>query len=286
MILAAIDVGTNSAKVLVARVSGGRIEPLLLRRRITRLGTGRITPDAASRTLAALKTWRRAAERLGASAVAAVGTETLRSAENAADFVSRARDEAGVEVRVLSGDEEARLSFRGACMSAPPGRLLGVEIGGGSVQVTVGSREGASRSWSLPLGAVTMTSRFLKTDPPASGEVERLSGFVLRRIEPIRARAVEALGIGGAVHALAELIEPGAETVAARDLALLADRLAGLTVRRRMRLGLERGRADIVVAGAVALREILSRVGASRLRPSPYGLRYGLILDLASRAAR
>lgn len=289
MTLAAIDVGTNSVKLLVGRVSSSRVIPVLHRARITRLGEGlgrskRISPGAAERTLEALAEFRRLAEVRGAQAVAAAGTRALRAASNRAAFLARCRREAGVEVRVLSGREEARLAFLGAAgTQGGRGTVAAIDVGGGSTEIMVGEPPNRLRaSWSLPLGAVTLTERFLAHDPPTAKELALLREQARRRLARVPIRRVEdVLGIGGTVSAVLGLV--GREGRAARDeVESLAERFSRLAAAARERLGVEPGRADIVVAGVWILVEAMKHLGAGTLRSADGGLRHGMLLELAA----
>jgi exopolyphosphatase/guanosine-5'-triphosphate,3'-diphosphate pyrophosphatase len=290
MTLAAIDVGTNSVKLLVGRVRAGRVIPLLHRARITRLGEGLgrsdwISPEAADRTLAALAEFRRLAEERGAREVAAAGTRALRAASNRAAFLARCRAEAGVEIRVLSGREEARLAFRGAAGAARGrGAVAAIDVGGGSTEVMLGEPPDRLRaSWSLPLGAVTLTERFLAHDPPTAAELARLRAEARRRLARVPAGRAggEVLGIGGTASVVLRLVGRGGRATRGQVEAL-AERLSRLTAAERERLGVEPGRADIVAAGAWVLAEAMGRLGAPTLRAAGGGLRHGMLLEMAA----
>ncbi len=300
MTLAAIDVGTNSAKLLVARVEGREVTPLLHRSVVTRLGegldrTGTIAAAAADRTLALLKEFRELAVDRGATSLVAAGTQVLRAASNAAEVLDRARREAGVEIRVLSAHDEARLSFLGAAGAARTPRALAIDIGGGSTEVMVGSGEDLHASWSAPAGAVTLTERHLRSDPPSSAEMQELAAGVERALEPVKVRAgddCELVGIGGTVSSLLRALrltsgedarEHHGRFVPLAEIEALSIRLSLMTVKDREAMGLEPGRADIIVAGAWLLVAAMSRLEARGLRASARGLRHGLILDLARR---
>jgi exopolyphosphatase/guanosine-5'-triphosphate,3'-diphosphate pyrophosphatase len=299
MTLAAIDVGTNSVKLLVGRVEGTVVTPLLHRSIDSRLGeglhaSGVIAPDAADRTVAALRELRELAAGRGAGHVAAVGTLALREASNAAAFLDRCRAETGLEVRVLTGEEEARLSFQGASWAAAADHVLAIDIGGGSTEIMVGTRTRLSASWSLPVGAVTMTEEFLRTDPPAADEMLSLSAEIHRHLIPVVARAGregELVGVGGTVSSILALLrrelgedprEIHRKTVPFDTISALAIHLSLKTAADRERMGLERSRADIIVAGAWLLVAAMSHLEASSLRPTAHGLRHGLLIELAS----
>ncbi len=299
MTLAAIDVGTNSVKLLVGRVEGRVVTPLLHRAVDTRLGeglhaSGSISREAADRTIVALKEFRQITEERGVRKRAAVGSLVLRSASNAAEFLERCRAEAGLDLRVLTGEEEARLSFQGAAWAAEAAHVLAIDIGGGSTEIMVGTRTELTASWSLQMGAVTMTEEFLHTDPPAADEMMTMSAAIRSHLVPVIARAGregELVGIGGTVSSLLALLrkefaedprEVHKKTVPFDTVSALAIHLSLKTVPERERIGLGRGRADIIVAGAWILVAAMSHLEASSLRASAHGLRHGLLIDLAS----
>jgi exopolyphosphatase/guanosine-5'-triphosphate,3'-diphosphate pyrophosphatase len=298
--LAAIDVGTNSVKLLVGRVSGRSVTPLLHRTIITRLGeglqqTGAISGPAADRTLAALAEFQALAKERGAERIAAVGTLALRAARNGRAFADRCAHETGLELRILTGEEEARLSFQGAVGASAAEQVLGIEIGGGSTQIMVGTHAKLHASWSLNMGAVVLTDEFLKTDPPAAGEMVAMSSAISRHLQNVVARVGkdgELVGIGGTVSAILALLRKndGADprefhqtSVAFETISALSIHLSLKTVAERERLGLEKGRADIIVAGAWILTASMSHLGAGSLRASAHGLRHGLLIEMASR---
>jgi exopolyphosphatase/guanosine-5'-triphosphate,3'-diphosphate pyrophosphatase len=296
---AAIDIGTNSVKLLVGQVADDRVVPELHRVTNTRLGeglhaSGAIAPAAADRTIATLAEYRKLAEERKAGRVAAVGTQVLRAATNAAEFVDRCTKEAGLSVRVLTGEEEARLSFQGASWAAQAPRTLGVDIGGGSTEIMAGTRSGLERSWSLPIGAVVLTEQYLKSDPPGEDEMHLMSAAIERQLKGVDAKGAapaEFVGIGGTVAALVGLTARKAKAdprtlhqtrIPFDEVSALAIHLSLRTTAEREEMGLERGRADIIVAGAWILTATMSYLGASALRASAHGLRHGLIIEMAS----
>lgn len=299
MTLAAIDIGTNSVKLLVGRVAGLRVSPLLHRVLITRLGeglqkSGEISPDAADRTIAALAELRSLAEERGVEELQAVGTLALRAAKNGRAFVDRCAREAGLEIRILSGEEEARLSFLGATGASKAPQVLGIEIGGGSTQIMVGTHSKLHASWSLAMGAVTLTEEFLKTDPPAAEEMMAMSAAIRRQLQNVVARVGtdgELVGIGGTVSAILTQLRKSEggdprefhqTSVSFETISALSIHLSLKTVADRERMGIEKGRADIITAGAWILTAAMSHLDATTLRASAHGLRHGLLIEMAS----
>lgn len=299
MTLAAIDVGTNSVKLLVGRVEGPQVVPLLHRQQITRLGeglqqTGVLSDEAAARTIPVLKEFRELAEARGAEKLAAAGTLALRSAKNGRAFVDRCAAEAGLQVRVLSGEEEARLSFQGAAWAAKASPVVAIDIGGGSTEIMVGSQTELHASWSLPIGAVTLTEQFLRSDPPGAAEMIALSASISRHLAKVVARVGKSgdlVGVGGTVSSVLRLLRKNLaddprdwheHRIPFDSVSAIGIHLSLKTVAERERLGLEKGRSDIIVAGAWILTAAMSHLEATHLRASAHGLRHGLLLELAS----
>lgn len=299
MALAAIDVGTNSVKMLVGEVTGQHVKPILQRSVVTRLGeglqaSGEISPEAAERTLAALAELRQLAQERSVARVGAVGTLAFREARNGREFAERCRRETGVGIRILSGEEEARLSFRGAAGASGAQQVLGIEIGGGSTQIMVGTDAKLHASWSLAMGAVTLTEAFLRSDPPGADEMMAMSGAIRQHLQNVVARVGkegELVGIGGTVSALLAQLRrtDGSDprsfhqgSVPFEALSALSIHLSLKTVAERERLGIEKGRADIITAGAWILTAAMSHLEATSLRASAQGLRHGLLIEMAS----
>lgn len=299
MSFAAIDLGTNSVKLLIGDVADGKVVPDLHRIQITRLGeglqaSGAISPEAADRTLKALLEFRALAEERNVTRTAVVGTQALRTAGNADEFLRRCQEQAGLAVRILAGDEEAKLAFQGAASAAASPRIAAVDIGGGSTELMLGSRGGLDRAWSLSLGAVTLTEQFIKTDPPSEEEMHLMSAAIHRQVRTVDLVAgpqAELVGIGGTVSSLLQLLRKQSEADARAHprqlipydaISAMAIHLSLRTTAERESMGLERGRADIIVAGAWILTAAMSHLGASSLRASTQGLRHGLLLELAA----
>jgi exopolyphosphatase/guanosine-5'-triphosphate,3'-diphosphate pyrophosphatase len=283
MIAAAIDVGTNSIKLLVAE-AGRRLTPIHERVVITRLGeglaeTGRISEAAMARALNVLKACRRRAKN---APILAAGTEVLRKASNAADFVRRVA-ELGIELRVIDGREEGRLSRLGGISDWPDAATI--EIGGGSTQISDGRR-----TVSIPIGAVTMTDRFLRTDPPTSRELDAARRAMKAALRGVRVKARgRVVSIGGTASTIGTMWTRGnfakvhgLEIGLAELDAFLGEIAAETVAVRRRRKGLEPARADIIVAGGILLTEAMRHLGAGRITLSVRGLRHGLLMEAAT----
>jgi exopolyphosphatase/guanosine-5'-triphosphate,3'-diphosphate pyrophosphatase len=267
--VAAVDLGTNSTRLLVADVADGALVELHREARITRLGesvdaTRLLLPAAVARVHACLADYRATIEELGAERTLAVATSAVRDAANGTEFL------AGVEfeTRLLSGDEEAELTFRG--VGAPD--ALVVDVGGGSTElVGRGIRE------SLELGCVRLTERFLRSDPPAAAELATCAGAVRAALPP-RVEAPRAIGVAGTFVSLAAL----AGELTPASVAAQVARLASLPLaERRLVPGLEPERAPVIVAGAVIVRELLEWLALPRFEVSIRDLLDGVALEAA-----
>lgn len=301
--IAAIDIGTNTTLMLLARPRGGG-EPEVLAdlAEITRLGRGiggdgRLSAEAIDRTLAVLDRFAAVARKAGAS-LHAIGTEGLRRAPNAVDFLVPARRVLGAAVEVIDGDREAALTFRAVVESFPgelaAGRAMVIDIGGGSTEIIVADAGRVAFRRSLPLGSVRLHERHLRADPPTPAEVAALERDVEATLASADAAFAEKpallVGVAGTVTSLMAmtlgldsydpgLVHGGRLTAAALDRQV--ERLGRATQSAREHFaGLDPRRADVIFAGALLLRSIVRRAGVDALRVSDRGIRWGLWYDV------
>jgi exopolyphosphatase/guanosine-5'-triphosphate,3'-diphosphate pyrophosphatase len=301
-----IDVGTNSVHMLVFDVgtNGGEPKIVLDDRRITRLGhglalTNELQEEAMARTCATLRDFAVRAGQFGVDQVVAVGTSALREARNAVEFVKRVKDECDIKIEIISGETEARCAFL-SIRSDPHfshlngDRIMVIDIGGGSTEIIVG-RHDIDNFVSVNVGAVYLTETFLSSDPPTDEELERLYSFLEEAwsnqpAAGLKLHAAPTLtGIGGTIVNLAGMklglnrFDPRllhGEMLHITEIENQIRRLCSVSLEeRKMIPGLEAKRADIITAGAAVLRSILKYVGASRIRVSTHGLRYGVMCD-------
>lgn len=300
---AAIDVGTNSVLLLVAeRDEGGPFRAVLERAEITRLGRGvdqtrRLTEEAIEDTVSCVEDFAKEARALGAEAIAASATSAARDAQNGRDFLDAARARAGVEVEILSGEEEAQLSFaavhadfaRGA-----PGPLVALDIGGGSTELIYGAEDPArprvEYRRSFDVGSVRLTERFVTANPIPPEDRRRIREALKEAFTPLPPPPARAtlVGVAGTVTTLYSVlhdVEPyDAALVHGRvlrrgELEDLAARLADLSLEaRRAVRGLQPKRADVIPAGTYVLLEAMERLGVAECVVSDRGLRWGLLV--------
>jgi exopolyphosphatase/guanosine-5'-triphosphate,3'-diphosphate pyrophosphatase len=304
--LAAIDIGTNSVHGVVARMTAGeggpRFEVLEREKEVVRLGSSggdirELSADAIDRTVAALARFRQVAAVHDAP-ITAVATSAVREAENRDELIDRAWDEAGIHVDVISGVEEARLIHLGVLQAVPvfDQRLLLCDIGGGSTELLVGQRGEVRFARSLKLGAIRLTRRFFDGDLLHPGAVDACRRHIRSTLAPsvqeLRDARIEvAVGSSGTITALATMAATSAGGARPRTVANLAlgrhqldDVVAALvaapTVAARAELpGLDAGRADIILAGALILEQVVHELDLTEVVISEYALREGVLLD-------
>ncbi|MBM4363446.1 MAG: Ppx/GppA family phosphatase, partial [Deltaproteobacteria bacterium] len=287
--VAAIDVGTNTALLLIAGGSPESPTPLLERATITRLGkgvdrTGRLDGAALDRTIECLAGYGDELRARGVTHAAAVCTSAARDAENGAELVARAEAALGCAVRVIGGEEEAALTFEGALTGlGVDGAVTVFDVGGGSTEIIHGTAsagaEGSRRlpgaSVSLDVGSVRLTERHLSSDPPTAAELAATTAAARTALAGATPRPGTLVGVAGTVTTLAALhlgLVPydGARVHGARlsllDVERWSARLGSLAVAERARLpGLDPKRADVIVAGALLVAELLRWSGREEL---------------------
>ncbi len=286
--VAAVDLGTNSTRLLVADVVGGEVRELLRRTEITRLGEGvderrRLLPLPVARVRNALSGFRRELEQLGAERTLAIATSAVRDAENGEALLGEIEWSYGFETRLLSGEEEAAMTLRGvgAGRELPAGTLV-LDVGGGSTELISDELH-----VSLDVGSVRLTERFLHGDPPGRDELDAAAAAVRELLPDATPRT--AIGVAGTVTTLAALelgaYDPervhGYRLSRARVEAEL-ERLASLPLAERRGLpGLEPERAPVIVGGALVVRELLGRYGLDVLEVSERDILTGAALAAA-----
>jgi len=281
----------------VADIDDGRVDEVEAHSEITRLGEGvdarrRLLPLPIARTRNVLTDYRRAAEAHGAERTLAVATSAVRDADNGEAFLGEVEWSYGFTTRLLGGDEEAELTFRGVTSDRRLERpTLVLDIGGGSTELVVAGPDGLSSQRSLDIGSVRLTERFLHSDPPTEAELSACTAHVQRTL-PDGLEVEEAIGVAGTVTSLAaidlELEEYDRDSVHGHALALptidrQVERLASLPLSDRVRVpGLHPDRAPVIVAGAIIVRETLDRLDLEGLVVSERDILHGVALEAAT----
>lgn len=300
--IAAIDIGSNSIRQIVADVSpAGSIRVVDEMKAAPRLGaglaeTGKLDETHMTEAVEALARMATLARQLGAKRIEVVATSAVRDAENGSAFLARVRRESGLRARLLVGEEEARLAFRSALahFELGVGRSVVMDIGGGSLELALAAEGLVERLITLPFGAIRMYERFLRDRPPGKGirKLRRHVRNALRKEIPVRDwRGAQVIGSGGTFTNLAgiHLARQGVRVrtvhgtrIPRADLEHILEQLSEMTPEERLAVpGLNAGRADIIVAGLAVAAEVLARVEPRALIASGYGIREGLLLESA-----
>lgn len=308
VLVAAIDLGTNAFRLLIARIGADRgFTVLRVHRVIPRLGegvsrTGVLSAAAMGRGLDALREIRAIVDGYPLNAVMVVATSAMREAANAGVFLRRVRSELGFEIEIISGAEEARRTWLGVQAGHSNGRPTAdafvLDIGGGSTEIMHIHGGALLKAVSLNIGVVKLSEQFIHHDPPAAGELAALDIAVrdgLREAEPLREGVgpCSVIGTAGTVTTAAALYlnvaqyDPSLthDTLVPRTaIEEISNHLARLSSVERRRLPtLDPGREDVVMAGLAILRRVLDLFGVDEVRVSEYGLREGLIVDWIDR---
>ena len=301
--LGVIDIGSNSGRVMVARVLdaahldvlGDARSPLRLVRDVT--NDGRLSAETIERTLRIVRGFVAVATSAGAERTVAVATAAVREASNGDEFIERVRAELHIPVDIADGAEEARYGFYGAVHGLPIEHGIVLDVGGGSLQLVHFRGRRLLRSWSFPLGALRLNDRFLRSDPPSRGEMRSLKEHVYATLEDAGVSSLLAderlVVTGGTVRNLAKVDRRlRGEYPISRLHGYIIDRRrldeVGLLLARelagdRARVpGLNSDRSDSIVGGALIIQAVMDRLLASELTVAGYGLREGIALRSVS----
>lgn len=299
---AAVDIGSNSVRLKIARLYRGRLRALHEDREVTRLGegvfkTGFLTPESMSETIKVLRRFHRTTQQFVPDTVRVVATSAVRDARNSQAFLEWVRSATGWRVEIVSGIEEARLIHLGLVTDPRIDRTptLMIDLGGGSCELTVSQGGHIRDAVSLPLGAVRLTNEFLAHDAPRKGELKRLRGFVTREVNRVvnrisTAKVKNVIATSGTAAALAaaasHLHRRGSRqrsVVSRGEMTRIAKRLARLELAERRKIeGIGPRRAEIIVAGAIVYHELLDRLRLRSFRYSQLGLRDGILSQMAA----
>ena len=293
MACACIDVGSNTTRLLVAEADDGRLREVMTQRAFTRIGKsllegGRISDEKVAETAEVVSTQVRFARELDAETIEIVATAAIRQAPNRDQLAEAVESETGLRLRVLSDEEEARLSFVGATrtLGAPvDGQVAVIDVGGGSTEIAVGTvSEGVSWSESFRIGSGFLTDSYLRSDPPAAPELQAVRQHVAGTFEGLAVPPNEkAVAVGGSATSLRRLV--GAELaheLLERAIHILSSTTVG-EVSERFELNPERVR--LLPAGILILEELSDRIGRP-LQIGRGGLREGVIIERLAAAGR
>jgi exopolyphosphatase/guanosine-5'-triphosphate,3'-diphosphate pyrophosphatase len=308
-ILAGVDIGTLTCRLLIARLDEqSRLNELHSDRRILRLGAGvdqtrKLALDAMARVTETLKEWRTVIEGYRPDAVTAVATSAVRDAANRDEFLDQVKRETGFEVELISGEEEARQTMLGIRSGLPAGvtDMLALDIGGGSTEFILDRPGQQPIVRSIDIGVVRLSERLLHHDPPTVGEVEKARKWVQEETRAAitampRGASLTFVGTAGTITSLAAMAQqlPAYEPARIHNYRLtlaavqqIEQTLLDRTKAQRAGLpGLERGREEVIVSGTIILRTVMETLDISSVLVSDLGLREGVLIDLAVRTRR
>ena len=305
MRVAVVDIGSNSTRLLIADVSEGRVTAELERRtEVTRLGSGvdadrRLRSDAMDRVYSTLDGYKKAIEAHGCDKRVAVLTSAVRDSANGAEFAATVRDRYGLEPHVLTGDEEATMTFLGATSerdSSDTTPTLVFDIGGGSTELVIGGARDVSFHVSTQAGVVRQTERHITTDPPTEQEQRELADDVRRILDEAvpdtkRAavnRAIAVAGTATSLAAIAQDLDPydpervHGYVIDSGQCAQILDRLAAMTLEQRRHVaGLHPDRAPTIIAGVLIFQQVMSLFDLDRVEISEHDILRGAALAFA-----
>jgi len=292
-ILAAVDIGSNSIKMTVARrQADGAIRELAWRSEVVRLGagidqTGRLADDRIAAALATLGRFAADATWLGASRLIGVATEAVRVAANGPSFLDQARREFGIEVSTIGGEREAELSFRGLAASVDlSGEVVVADIGGGSTEIIVAHDGEMAGTGSVPVGSGRLTDRFVVEDPPTSAELARCRESALTALRPLQATLAAPPGelvrmvlVGGTGEYLGRMA-PDSSRILPADVAIILRRCTEMTAAMlATELQIPEARARVLPAGFAVVAALIDLVAPRAIGVGQSGIRTGLLLE-------
>ncbi|HCX73474.1 MAG TPA: Ppx/GppA family phosphatase [Candidatus Cloacimonas sp.] len=296
---AILDIGTNSIKFFAFSIENGKAKTLVDTNNIARLGeglsqTGKISNTAMQRNITALREFQQKARELNVEEITAVGTMCLRTAQNSSEFIQKVKNELDLDIEVIKGEEEARLSYLAVLSTIGKTNkdLCVFDTGGGSTEFIFGEGTELKNRISLNLGAVHPTEKFLLSDPVTKQEQEKMMAYIKDFFQPhLNSRRPEILiGIGGTVTSMGAVkhkmvkydpqIIQGTK-ITADEVDELMELFRNKTIEQRKQIpGLQPKRADVILAGAAIVKTIMDIFRINSFTISDRGLRHGLMFDL------
>ncbi|MHB1391381.1 MAG: Ppx/GppA phosphatase family protein [Thermoleophilia bacterium] len=301
--LAVIDTGTNSTRLLVADTSPGMVSEVFRQTTITRLGegvqqSGMLSTRARRKVSECLVSYAATIGELGAMRTLVIATSSVRDARDGVEFLTMLAHRFAFKQRLLTGREEASLSYAGATMGLTPGiKAMLFDVGGGSTEVVVGRGELVEFAVSMKLGCVRLSEMYFRGDPVSARELDAATGYIDDRLRDQVPLATvsdiqQALAVAGTVTAMA-VIDLGLDeydrdlvhghVLTSQTIDGILERLSALSLARRLELpGMESGRADVIVAGALIVARLIRHVGLTEITVSEYDIMDGVALAMAA----
>ncbi|MBN1634149.1 MAG: Ppx/GppA family phosphatase [Ignavibacteria bacterium] len=295
---ATVDVGSNSILLYIAKKNvSGHFTGILDKSEITRLGKGLyrtaiLSNDSIQKSISVLKNYKKICDAYNVIEINAVGTMALRMAKNSDEFIEQVKKETGIKIEIISGEEEARLSY----IAVKTGfgikeKTLIFDTGGGSIEFIYCNDAGVTKKFSVNIGAVRLTEQFLKSDPVKPEEIVNAENVINEEISASNpdAEIKSLIGTGGTVTNLTAIKQKMAEynpaliqgsIISVNELTNLIAQFSSKTIEERKKIaGLEPKRADVILAGALIIKCIMKNTGQKYFIVSDYGIRHGLMFD-------
>ena len=295
--ISVIDIGTNTCLLLIAELQNGKLETIVEKQEIPRLGKGvdsekNISKDAFERVLSVLKSYKEISEAYGVDSIFGIGTSALRDASNKDEFIENVLRETGIIVKILSGKEESKMSYEGAVFDFDnKDKLAVVDIGGGSTEVSF-VEKGYTHKISMDIGSLRIKERFFSVRP-TEGEINAAKEFVNENLKNIAATALintNLIGVAGTITTLSaiklglKVFEPDKlhkSVLSYDDIVSVFNKLIKMTNNEILSIGdYMKGRSDIITSGGLILIQIMSFLNSNEIVVSTKGLRYGAYLSL------
>lgn len=295
---ASIDIGTNTILLLIAKIKDGKLKPIFEEERVVRLGEGLqnnsiISDEAMERGITTLKSYLQKCKENGVKKIFTIGTSVLREAKNSGDFLKSVKDSLGLTIQIISGEEEAYLSFLSVVRNIGEFEkpLMVIDIGGGSTEFILGHKEKVIKWISLPIGSVRLTEKFIHSDPIKIEEYKKMRHELKRLLKkiPQNPKPFLIVGVGGTVTTLAS-VELGLKRFNPKRVHHFI--LTKEALRRQIKLysllpledrkkiaGLYPSRADVILAGSIILYESMEKLKCTNLLISCHGIRYGVLYE-------
>ncbi len=294
MRVASIDIGSYSVRLTIAEVSNG-LKILLERGAITALGKGvnedgYLSNESMEETLKTLIEYKHIIDNYGVDHIIAVGTEALRVARNSGSFIDMVKKETGIEINIISSEEEGKYSYISAVYSLElKGNILVVDQGGSSTEFIYGKDTNIEKIISLKMGIVNLTERFINSDPPSKRELKKMQDFILNKLSGLHFQINDLIGLGGTITTLSALeynVFPyDSRKIHGTILSLDSirgwfERLVSMTVEERKKIpAIEDRRAEAIIAGILMFMCILEYFNLNTIRVSDWGLKQGIIIS-------
>lgn len=296
MRIAAIDVGSYSVRLSIAEVKDGKLKIIYEAGRITGLGKGVnnrgiLDKRTTAETLHVLKEYKSIIDKYGVSKTIAVATEALRKAENAEEFIKEVKKETGIDIKVISPEEEGRLAYKAVCFSLKiEGRNVVVDQGGGSTEFIYGKSCNIEKVVSIPMGIVNLTEKFIHHDPPTREELKEMERFIDNNLECLNKKVDGVIGLGGTITTLSALeydiypYDPSKVhgSVLKKDtIKKWLDKISRMSIEERKSIPqIEDRRAEAIVSGILMFERILEYFEKDEIIVSDWGVKQGLLVSL------